>query len=195
MLEPRRRRFNLADAMLLVAAITPGLILLRIAVGFDLFAPDRSQRLPPGIHFVESLSLTGGCILPSLSLAVLVLTARQPKPTRGDFIGGPGFVACLAAMVASVVPLAYFAVGVAESHGLIDNIITPYNNMFVRWVKVAGPTIVGAWLALALVGRWRVKPIWTDWLGCVIGVCWLLLYGNLELYYNVVVPMLRWWAS
>jgi hypothetical protein len=110
-------------------------------------------------------------------------------------IGGPGFVACVAAMVALVFPLAYFAVGVAFSQGIVNNIIVPYNNMFGRWVGIAGPMIAGAWLALALVGRWRVKPIWTDRLGCVIGACCVLLYGYGELYFIVVHPLLRWWAS
>jgi hypothetical protein len=195
MLEPRRRRFTLADAMLLVAATTPGMILLRIAVGFNLFARDPSPRVPPGRDFVEFLSLAVACVLLSLSPAVLVLTARLPEPTRRDVIGGPGFVACLAAMVALVFPLAYFAVGVAFSHGIVNNITLYYNNMVGRWVHVAGPMITGAWLALALVGRWQVKPIWTDRLGCVIGACCVLLYVYVEFYFIVVLPLLRWWAS
>jgi hypothetical protein len=193
--EPRRLRFTLADAMILVAATTPGLILIRIAVGFGLFTFPPPQKNPPGREFLENLSLGGSCVLLSLSLAVLILTARRARGELRHASEGPGFVACLVVLAASVLPLAYFAREVMESHGFIENITTPYSNMFARLADGAGLMIMGAWLALAMVGRWRPQPTWTDRLGCVVGACWVLLYISGELYFIVVLPLLEWWGD
>ena len=48
MLDPPRRRFTLADAMLLVAATAPGLIMLRTAAGLGLFTTDPKSRVSFG---------------------------------------------------------------------------------------------------------------------------------------------------
>lgn len=193
--ETLRRPLTLADAMLLVAAMTPGLILLRIAAGFGLFKAEPFRKLPPGRYFAEFLSVAGGCVLLSLTLAVLILAARRPRPTVRDVVGGPGILACLAVMVALVLPLAYFATGVMTSHGLVVNMIVPYNNMFGRLVNGAGPMIIGAWLALSVVGRWRLQPTWTDRFGCVVGACWVLLDVFLQLNSIGLLPLLLRWAT
>lgn len=187
MSEPRRHPFSLADAMGLVAAMTPGLILLRMANGLGLFTGNDSRKLPPGREFVEYLSVGGGCVLFSLTIGLLILAA-----IRRDGIEGPGLVACLTALVATVLPLAHFAVDAMSSHGLAINLVAPFNNLFGRHVRMAGPMIVGAWLALALVGRWQLKPVWTDRLGCFIGVCWMLIWFYTEVYFLAVLPWLRW---
>jgi hypothetical protein len=36
------------------------------------------------------------------------------------------------------------------------------------------PAVAGAWLALALSGRWRPERDWLDRAGRVLGVCWIV---------------------
>src|SRR5262245_29750962 len=136
------RPFTIADAMVLVAMLAPAWVLLRIAVGFGLFTSNPATKPLPGRMFIEYLSLSGGCLLICSTLAVLTLSLRQPWPPIREVIGGPGLVACIAAMTAGVLPLAYFLVGVLISHGLVANLVTPFGNIFGRWIAVAGPMVL-----------------------------------------------------
>lgn len=192
--ESRPPRFTVADAMLLIAATTPGLILLRIALGFGLFHDEPPPKLPPGRALVEYFNLAGGCILVSLSLTVLAMTARVPRSARRRLFGAPGFVACATIIPASILPVAYFGMNLATLQDYTANLAVPYNNMFGRLVNCAAPMIVGSWLALALAGRWKLRPIWTEWLGCGVGICWVVIYLYAQLYFIVALPLLRMWG-
>lgn len=187
MSERRHRPFTMADAMGLVAAMTPGLLLLRIATGFGLFTGNAFRTSPPGRAVVEYLSVGGGSVLLSLTIGLLILAA-----IRRDGVEGPGLVACLGVLVALILPLGHFVVGAMSSQGWTVNLIVPFYNLFGRLGGVAGPLIIGAWMALALVGRWRIIPTWTDRLGCFIGACWILLWFYAEIYFLAVLPWLRW---
>lgn len=192
--ESRRTRFTVSDAMLLIAATTPGLILLRVAVGFGLFHDEPPPKLPPGRALVEYLNLAGGCILVSLSLAVLAMTGRMPRAARRHLFGAPGFVACATVIPASILPVTYFAMNLATLQAYGANLAVPYNNMFGRLVNCEAPMIAGAWLALALAGRWKLRPIWTEWLGVGVGVCWVIIYLYNQLYSIIALPLLRMWG-
>lgn len=189
------RRFTLADVMVLVAATTPGLIVLRAAVDLDLFNRAPNPKAPAGRNFIEYLSVSGGCILGSLTFAVLVLSLYKPRGKFREIIGGPGFVACAAVAAASVLPVAYFAIGMTCDTGLGSLKAPLYvNNLFARLTHGAGPMIGGAWIALALSGRWRPGPTWTDRLGCVLGISWICISLYIELYF-IVQPLLVRLAS
>jgi hypothetical protein len=188
------RKFSLADAMVLVAATAPGLILLRTASDLGLFNLSSNPKSPPGRLFIEYLSTSSGCVLGSLTFAVLVLCLHRPWPNRREVIGRPGFVACAAAAAAAFLPLAYFVVGLTSPTDLGS--ITPmyFNIMLAQFTHGAGAMIIGAWIALALVGRWQPGPTWKDWLGCVIGACWICIYVCFHLYF-IMQPLLRRWTT
>ena len=189
------RRFALADVMALVAATAPGLIVLRAAVNLDLFNLPPNPKAPRGRHFIEYLSVSGGCILGSLTFAVLVLSLYKPRGEIREIIGGPGFVACAAVAAASVLPVVYFAIGMTCDIGLGSLRVPLYlNNLFGRLAHGAGPMISGAWIALALSGRWRPGPTWTDRLGCMLGIGWICMYVYIQLYF-IVQPLLIRLAS
>lgn len=38
-----------------------------------------------------------------------------------------------------------------------------------------GHAIVAAWSILAISGRWKAEPTWTDRLGRVLGATWIIL--------------------
>jgi hypothetical protein len=204
---PQRTRFTLADAMILVAALALGLALLRSAwhnnfFSMNIMALAAGQKLPPGYVFLDRLTVSAWCVLPMLTLAVLIPTALRPKPVRRDAIGGPGFVACLIAMLAPVLPLERFLSKKMGPNGfgfgdLISNVVL-YQHMVpflsTDILVVVGSTIAAGWLALVLVGQWRPKPIWTDRLGCAIGACWVFLYGYYQIYFIVVLPLFQLWG-
>ena len=78
--DEQQRRFSLADAMVLVAAMAPGLILIRTAVALGLFNLSPNPKEPPSRDFINSLSISSASILGSLTLAVLVLSFHRPRP-------------------------------------------------------------------------------------------------------------------
>jgi hypothetical protein len=186
------RRFTLAEAMLLVAATAPGLVLLRIAAGLGLFTDDPRSEAPPSRQFIEHLSVFGGCILFPLALAVLVLSLRDRRPVRRDVIQGSGFVARVAVAISAILPVARFLVrvGTAPAADISNALPLNFNNMFGSLEKDACLMIVGAWLALAVTGRWQLGPSWTSRLGCVIGVCFVLMYVYTECYF-LLLPFFR----
>lgn len=192
MSEQGRPQFSLADAMILVAATTPGLVLIRIANGLGLFAADSSGKTPLGRELVEYFCVAGGCILTPLMLAVLVLRVRQLRPNPREAFQGPGFMACVAVLVATPLPVAYYVVAVILTIGDAFPIFSvPFNNLFGRLAMGAGPMIVGAWLAMVCLGRWKVSSSWADRLGCVLGILWILIYVYAELYF-IVHPLFLW---
>ena len=209
---PQRIPFTLAAVMILVVATAPGLALFSYAYHNNFFSKTvmvltTSGTYPPGYLFLDQLTVSAWCVLPGLTLTVLILTALRPKPSRRDAIGGPGFVACLIAMLAPVPSLTRFLVKNKEMGRPNANGFGFHNLTFNEFLgqhlvpfltgnvpDVVGSTIVGGWFALVLVGRWRPKPIWTDRLGYVIGACWVLLYGCQQIYYIVVLPLLQLWG-
>ena len=107
-----------------------------------------------------------------------------------DAARGPGLITCFVAVAASILPILWFVVTMREESRSSDPIYSvPFNNAFGRWMIAAGPMILGAWIALAIQGRLRANPTWTDRAGCVLGSCFLLIYLYSEIYFDVVVPI------
>jgi hypothetical protein len=188
------RRFSLADAMVLVAAAVPGLMLLRSAVALGIFSLSPNPKAPPGRDFIHNLTVSSGCILGSLTFAVLVLSFHRPWPNLREVIGRPGFVACVAVVAASFLPLVHFVIGVAALTATGLNVAWYFMNTLSMLVNSAGQMIIGAWIALALIGRWRPGPTWKDRLGGVLGACWIILSVSTELYF-IMQPLRVWWTS
>ena len=199
--EAPSRRFNLRDAMVLIAALTPSLVLIRLGVGLGLFEFGKltergGQPTTLARQLVEFFNVGGGCVLAGLVPAVLILGLFRAEPSRRDAVKGPGLVACFVALAASIMPILWFATTVAVESRLPYPIYSvPFNNMFGRWMLAAGPMILGAWIALAVLGRWRPNPTWTDRAGCALGACFLLIYLYSEIYFDVVMPISRWWKE
>jgi hypothetical protein len=97
MREVPSRRFNLGDAMVMIAAITPSLVLIRIGVGFGLFevgilTESGGRPSPLGRQLVEIFNVGGGCVLAGLVPAVLILGLYRAQPSWRDAVRGPGLV-------------------------------------------------------------------------------------------------------
>ncbi len=201
MREAPARRFNLGDAMVMIAAITPSLVLIRVGVGFGLFEVGKLTETggrPSALarQLVEFFNVGGGCILAGLVPAVLILGLYRAQPSWRDAARGPGLVACFVAVAAAILPIIWFAgMVLIESRLPYPIYSVPFNNVFGRWMIAAGPMILGAWIALALTGRWRPNSTWTDRAGCVLGLCFVLIYLYSEIYFDVVRPISGWWKG
>ena len=159
------------------------MIVLRATVDHGLFNLPPNRKAPPGRSFVEYLSIFRGVHPRQLDIRSACTEPVQARGKLREIIGGPGFVACAAVALASVLPVAYFAIGMMCDTGLGSLQVTLYfNNLFWRLTHGAGRMISGAWIALALSGRWRPGPLWTDRLGCVLGISWICIYVYCELY-------------
>ncbi len=201
MRETASRRFSLGDCMVMIAAITPSLVLIRIGMGLGVFKlgtllePDR-QPSPLARQLVELFDVGGGCILAGLVPGVLILGLYRAQPSRREAAKGPGLVACFVAVAASILPIIWFAGAVlVESRLPVPSYSVWFNNMFGRWMFATGSMILGAWIAMAIQGRWRPNPTWTDRAGCVLGSCFVLIYLYSEIYFDVVRPISRWWKG
>jgi hypothetical protein len=191
--EPRRRPFTVADAMILVAATTPSLILLRIAVNLGLLRVGETHS--PHFGFFGTIFLGVACLLAAPLLTLPILTLRYPRPDRKRAIRGPGFVACAVFMAGSVFPIVTFTEAMLIHHPFGENLDLYYAELIRNLTSSAGPMILGAWLALAVVGRWRPRPTCADRLGRVAGAGWVLLYLWQLLENDVVLPLIWWWEG
>jgi hypothetical protein len=195
------RQFNLGDAMVMIAAMTPSLVLIRVGARLGLFEIGKltetgGRAAPLGRQLVELFNVGGGCILAGLVPAVLILGLYRAHTTWRDAARGAGFVACFVAVLAAVLPMVWIVGRVLVERRYPDpDYSTTFNNVFGRWMFAAGPMIMGAWIALALQARWRPDPTWTDRTGCILGACFVLIYLYAEIYFNVVLPISRWWQG
>jgi hypothetical protein len=162
--------------MVLVAATALGLALVQA------YAPDlvgsRLERAEG--RFVAWTTGPGSCLVLPWMLAILLLRLRQPHPPRRQLARQPGLVACAAAM-AGLLPGALWSLSVARFRGPTWSRL-PFPERWFGLIDFVAPAVVGAWLALALGGRWRAERGWIDRAGRALGVFWVATFLLLELH-------------
>lgn len=165
MREKTDRRFNLGDAMAMIAAVTPGLLLIRTGIGFGLFEIGKlteagGQPSSLARQFVEFFNVGGGCVLAGLVPPILILGLYRAQPSRLDAAQGPGLIACFIALASAFLPISRFTATVlVESRLPYPSYSVAFNNVFGRWMMAAGPMVLGAWLASFWRGAGvRVRP-------------------------------------
>jgi hypothetical protein len=169
------RRFTVLDAAILVAAMAPGLAVLR-ARGLIFWAP-RGGGLQLILDYSHLLLLAILPFLMALSAATLVLGLIRPRIDSLLLFRRAGMVACAAATLGMAVDILPYLASVAIS-GWTGSDGDMARLGFIRlqaaWsVPVA---IEGAWAALALGGRWRRGRGWVDGLGVRLGFAWIVLH-------------------
>jgi hypothetical protein len=163
------RHFTLTDLMVLIAATCAGLVILRPYLAT--FANPNWQQASPHIRTIEATYGAWSSFAACWMIALLFLRYRRPHPRRGRLVRRPGHVACCVAAVALVEGFLYQL----AIFGFSDPIRRPFSFQQF-WITVSGhigPTVAGAWLLLALSGRWRADPGWIDRLGRLLGCCWI----------------------
>jgi hypothetical protein len=108
------------------------------------------------------------------SIGTLALSLREPRLPLSSLARSPGFVINTSGLAGSL--LAFFDYLTLAK-------INPPSYMHVLTLDVpsaARDSVVGAMVALALLRRLWPRPVWTDWLGWIMGLFWIL------------VALLRW---
>lgn len=206
---PRQaRRFTLADAMALVAAVAVGLAVSRVWTRFAderamyqsrVYATSGPMRpLAP----ITTRAVQYWPVVAALSPTLLALRMRRPRPRRRRLFAPPGVTACATATIAIAL----------EGLMRVLLILGPYPDSFawewkeldhIRVLNLAlaaigalssttvGIAVAAAWGSTALAGRWRPEGSWIDRAGRVVGFLWLALIP-IRLHFNLWYPYLSW---
>jgi hypothetical protein len=127
--------------------------------------------------------------LAALTIALLVLRMRSPRPPVRRLARQPGTVACMVASAVLLVVACWVGMTTAtgralefSEHATKDLVhsrgsfsLYPSGRNLVVYADRIGFAIAGAWLSLWLAGRWRSEPTWIDRLGRAMGWLWLIL--------------------
>jgi hypothetical protein len=167
------RRFGLLDAMTLVVASAPILVILRDRFEFhrNFSAPSTYRTVDLGLAVINSLLL-------SSTLALVLMALRQPRARLRIALRRPGPAACLAASLAVIVMVTRFSIKVYS----MQRSMSPHDpfslNYLYPWIAGeylrVGFAVIGAWLMLVMVGSWRPEPSWIDRAGRLLGLGWIL---------------------
>lgn len=152
------RKFTLADIMILVAASAAGLALARTVL--------KTQNSP--WYFAYPMG-AGSPIVLGLTVGLLVIRLRKPRPAARRLFRQPGAAASLVAL-ASVAVWSVF-LGIAAGSGNPDRGLDGFSYVGFS----AGPAVLGAWILLGITQTGRREPGWIDRLGLALGCAWIAL--------------------
>jgi hypothetical protein len=167
-----KRHFTLIDAVALIAATAIGFALARAALTLLTARGMRSLARPRWIQYGALHGMLWTIpVLFALSIAILALSLRQPRPRSRLIIRSPGFVMNIAA-ISGVFCVSLHHMGeMALDPGRVDVIYVQMVSS--RLPGDVGYFVAGSLVALALFGRLRPRPIWTDRLAYSIGWLWV----------------------
>jgi hypothetical protein len=160
-------RLSLLDGMVLVAAIALGQAAWVALCRGSFYRGGTGYLTPSGLTgWVTFLSISAL----ALSSAVVGLNIRGHRWNRRRLATRPGFVACIAIVVASL------AEWLMALRGLT------FNNNMAFWPTVfwsylhsshppqLAPALVACWLLLWMGRRCRLQSDWVDLVGCLLGL-------------------------
>ena len=173
------RKFTVSDALILVGAVALAFAVMRT----DYLWPDFSEKLVAysdylnNIHHLIFFMFPG---LVSLSVAILILRLRKPRPVLRRLTRQPGWVAC----TVTVIVLGIRTANLSSVAGVL--ILDLKGNSFWGWfldvamaddIKLVpsdiGCAVAAAWTIQKIGGRWRLEPCWIDRAGRVLGTLWI----------------------
>lgn len=169
-----RRPITILDGLVLIAATGIGI------------AGARKMRASQGLPSIwVGLDVVNGSVpfMLALTLGLLALGLRGPRPPRRKLGARPGWVACLVVGIAlgidaglhlmnRGVAAAFLPSGGLGVSGELDLLLT---NTIWRMTSVGTHAVAAAWAVMALLGCWRPRRDWVDRLGLILGVYWLAL--------------------
>jgi hypothetical protein len=147
------RHFNLWDGMILIAALAIGL------------AFGKRATWHVSVPGMLSVPYAACLCLESLSVAVLLLRSRRPRPPLALVVVQPGVFACGTAVVCLIIS-AIMGVLVGYDHTLWP----------IFEISATGGGITSVWLMFWLGGLWKPEKGWIDGMGRFLGVCWILMW-------------------
>lgn len=187
-----RRRFTIADGMILVAASAVGLLILREDMpGFleELRTPGAGLGTTPARLLLWVVGPPSGLFV-AWAPGLIAVRLRSPRPRGRRLVRQPGLVAAVALLVAIVPGLLWCLSLWSYRPGFRDRF-----NFHERWVLVtewADAAVAGSWLALIVAGRWRAEASWIDRLGRISGGYWvfrlliLIFFQGIDALFNLL---------
>ncbi len=179
-----RRRFQLLDAMILVAAIafacgiTQGLSYVTDGAFSWTEMWEAARQNHDGFAGVVEIGAYSLILaLPfagMLSLAVIPLGLLGPRPRCRRLARQPGITAMWAAGLG--IALSAVQIGIAISTGMRVFAYQPIIAIH-SCLSYPGMAVLGTWASLLLARRWRSEKSWVDRMGRVLGFFWLLIGG------------------
>lgn len=161
----RRRRFTLADGMILIAALAIGLAMARA------YDPLYTARDLPA--FLKRGWGAPACVVAALAPALIALQARWKRRLPTRVLLRPGTIACCALLLAASIGIVIEVTHVVAASSLPR---TPplalFNGIWSSAFNLMPSAVVGAWVTLALTGRWRPARHWIDRAGRGVGLYW-----------------------
>ena len=172
MLLAAKRQFTLIDAVAFIAATAIGFALARLALSL---LKARSIQFLARPRWVQYSVLHGMLwiipVLFALSIAILPLSLRQPRPRFRSIIRSPGFVMNIAAIAGvlcvSVQNMGEMAIDPSRADVIYVQMVSS------QLPGDVGYFVVGSLVALALFGRLRPRAVWTDRLAYSMGWVWV----------------------
>ena len=178
MRDSRARRFNLLDMMILTVAVA----LTAMMVANSVFLKDLLAvvaKMPKA--FVEgyaSLRLFASPFLAPLTLAVLVMRLREPRPRLRRLCRQPGFVALSSAammIVANLLTVIIFHLKRDPERLLVKDSVIGLFSFLESTQPSVGSAVAGAWFIQAISSHWRSEATWIDRIGRILGVLWVAI--------------------
>lgn len=185
------RKFTMADAMIVVGAMSVAFAAVRGILGTRVEPPDMWDYViqivvlaptdPVGLfrHVLEEHLVLGVPCLAVLSTAWAAIALRRPRPAWRRLSRQPGAVACVLATLGLLLSVALDlpSVALTDRHGQTWHDVVQDDLLFVS--MHVGVAVLWGWVALALAGCWRPVPNWIDRGGRALGILWIgtgLLY-------------------
>ena len=179
------RRFTLLDAMALIAAAAVGLAMSREwsrASAESILARQVEDGPLHALAPVTREVVLGWPVVAMVTLALVALRLRRPRPRARRLFAPPGAAACLIASIARALQAAG-----ASCYWVYLMVKTGFQYVGVHWnymvypllLATASPAVgfavLAAWAWLILTRRWRRERGWLDRAGIVVGWLWIAL--------------------
>lgn len=187
--ERKLRRFGLSGVLVLVAGTAVGLVPVRFAASQVLYGDTGVQNVGPVRKVLQRLHVYGTPLVASWTLAVLAVGVAGPgAPPWRRSARRPGVVAGVAVALAVALSVTYFAAKEHASRGSVPPLLSQhYVNLMATSAHYSGLMVLGSWLALAMTGRWRTGPDWTDRLGVALGAWWPAVFLFDQSYFIITL--------
>jgi hypothetical protein len=159
------RRFTLHDAIILVAALSAGFALARLAWSESI----PLQRFPRSFQhrfMIEDMVKAISACVALLSVALLGLRLRSPRTLISQLWREPGVVGCATATISIAWFCATYLLAVPRPSLSSLLLVTPAG---------VGMAIGSAWLVIWCDGSWQTEPHWIERTGRALCICWFLL--------------------
>jgi hypothetical protein len=170
------RRFNLADAMVMIAATAIAFAFVQFQglpwiLAEKWFPPNDNILRPP--EDGDLAALISSFLIP-WTVALFFLRFNGPRPSRHRLFMRPGFAACAIASAMMVFLCLdnyreyVFAYRSFMAPG-IQNVVALNYRISISFATA------GLWAMMAAFGRWHAEPTWIDRAGRAVGILWIIL--------------------